>query len=555
MNLAPLPAGVLTALLLSTGAAAQDFTYPNFSSTAGLSLNGSAAQSGTSLRLTAPLAIQVGSAWHTAPVSVAEGFETQFQFAMSPSPAGMAFVVQGSPAGATALGGDMWGLGYGFGSTTNPITNSLAIEFDCARDGFLNDTSANEISVHTTGALGNSENEGVSIGRVTPTQDFSNNAAHTVRIYYEPGFLQVYLDDLLNPLLTVPFTFESGGTQLTGGSTGGLGLGGITAWVGFTAATPFGTTGQFADVRAWDWTSYTQPHPCYTGNVGAGSGGPYDLLTINGDNGGFFRLARLNLADPFTVGVAPPPGLSSAPYLLFATLGPASASTATSTIAGTACFPLLASIDLGPAPAPVTFPVPPGLLLPELTLQAAMATDPLNPAAIGLTNAIGVRFTPAPAPSVAAVTPNSAPLGGTISIAGDNFSQFVTLDIDGVPVPVSTVTQTIITFAMPAGVACDATLRIRNPDGGEGTLPFNRTPTITNAVNTSGPAAGGGVFAVIGTGFAPGMTAMVGAVPATVTSASATAVVLSMPPGPIGPATVVFTTPGGCSVSSTYTYQ
>ena len=44
-------------------------------------------------------------------------------------------------------------------------------------------------------------------------------------------------------------------------------------------------------------------------------------------------------------------------------------------------------------------------------------------------------------------------------------------------------------------------------------------------------------------------------VPANVTSASATVVVCTTPPGTVGPATIVITTPGGCSVTRPYTYQ
>jgi hypothetical protein len=474
---------------------------------------------------------------------------------MTSSPEGLAFVIQGSAAGPAAIGGSLWGIGYGFGGSSSPITNSIAIEIDAIQDGFLNDTSSNEVSVHTVGALGNSENESVSIARFAPPGDLSNNAAHTMRLTYMPGLLTVYVDNLTTPLLSTAFTFETGGTQLTGGNTGGLGLAGISAWVGFTSATASGTTGQNAEIRSWSWTSLARPDDCYTGNVQLGAGGPYDLLTINGNNGGFFRLARLALADPFTLAVAPPPGEVSAPFLLLATLGIADATTVTPTPLGDACFPLVSVVDLGGAAAPYALMVPPGIFLPmELTLQVVMATDSSDPNVIELTNAIGLRFALAPSPTIANVFPLSAPLGGSIAINGDNFSPFATLDVNSVPITPLSVTKKVITFAMPASVPCGATLTVRHPDGAAATIGFNPTPTITSQTNASGSVNGGTSYIVFGQGFAVGTTVTIGGNPATVTAASSTLVVVLTPPGTAGPAQVVLTTPGGCSVTSTFTY-
>jgi len=556
VNVALRLAGRLAVVLSGAAAAsAQGFNFPDFASVAGLTLNGSAAQVGTALRVTNNGAAQTGSAWYTTPVPVAEGFETQFQFVMTPSPEGLAFVIQGSAAGPAAIGGGLWGIGYGFGGSSSPIPNSIAIEIDAMQDGFLNDTSANEVSVHTVGALGNSENESVSIARVTPAVDLSNNAVHTMRVTYEPGMLRIYVDNLTTPLLTTAYTFEGGGTQLTGGSTGGLGLAGIEAWVGFTSATAAGVINQNAEIRSWSWTSFMRPDDCYTGNVHLGTGGPYDLLTVDGGNGGFFRIARLAVADPFTLAVAPAPGQVSAPFLLLATLGIADATTVTPTPLGEACFPLVSVVDLGGAAAPYSLVVPAGVFLPmELTLQAVMATDPGDPNVIELTNAIGLQFALAPSPSITAVSPNSAVVGGTITVTGDNFSLFATLALNSVPVAPLSVAKKTITFAMPAGVPCGAVLTVRNPDGAAATIGFNPTPIVTSQVNTSGPVSGGTSYIVFGQGFALGTTVTIGGNPATVTTASGTLVVILTPPGTAGPAQVVLTTPGGCSVTSTFTY-
>lgn len=550
----------LASCFLAAAAGAQAFSFPNFASTTGLTTNGSATQSGTALRLTNNGPSQVGSVWYTTPVGVAGGFDTTFEFAITTGSEGMAFVIQGSPAGAAAIGGDEWGLGYGFGLSTNPITNSIAIEIDAQQNRFTSDSSGNEVSIHTVGALGNSENEGVSIARVTPAGDLSNGALQRLRVTFTPGVgpalgtLRVFLGTSTTALITVPWSFQSGGTLLAGGSVGGLGLAGNDAWVGFTATTPNGSTSQNAELRSWNWTSFTPPVPCYTGNVRLGQGGPFDLLRINNDIGGFFRTAQLAIADPFSIDLAPPPGMTTAPFVLCGTLGIAGAATVTTTPFGTACFPL-SPIDIGSFVAPYTANIPPGIAIPfPLTFQAVMGTDPVSTTVFELTNAIAVQFTPAPVPTITSVLPNSAAVGGTITITGTNFSPFATVDINGTPVTPVTPTATQISFAMPAGVACGSVLRVRNPDGAQATRPFNPVPTITSQPFTSGPAAGGGSFIVVGTGFAPGSTVTIGGNPATVSSAAATVIVATTPPGTPGPAQVIITTPGGCQVTATYTY-
>ncbi|MFY9345828.1 MAG: IPT/TIG domain-containing protein [Planctomycetota bacterium] len=555
MNSAPPLLGCLLPGLLAPLALAQNFNYPDFTSVAGLQMNGVASQVTNTVRLTTLASQVTGSVWYATPVAVAEGFDTTFDFVMTASPEGMAFVIQGSPAGASAVGGDLWGLGYGFGSNTAPITNSLAIEIDALLNTFLNDTSTNEVSVHTCGALGNSENEGVSIARMTPAQDLSNGALQRIRVAYNPGTLTIYINNLVTPAMTVPFTFETGGTQLSGGNTGGLGLGGINAYVGFTSSTTNGVTTQNATLRAWSWTSFFQPPPCYVGNVGVGAGGPYDVLQVNGGIGGFFRVAQLKVADPFSIGLIPPPGQPNSPFVLMATLGIATAATVTTTPWGDLCFPPLV-IDIGGALAPYTLNVPGGIFLTlPLTLQAVMMPNPLLPAVLQLTNAVGMQFTLAPAPSITTVTPNSVATGGTMTINGNNFSPFATVDINGGPaLPLLTNTATQITFAMPASPPCSATLRVRNPDFAQATAAFNPTPTIINQINTSGPSAGGTTYIVIGTGMAVGTTMTIGGIPATVSSASATAIVVITPPNTPGPKPVVITTPGGCTVNSTFTY-
>ncbi len=234
------------ALALAAMSPAQNFNFSNFSSTAGLQLNGSAAQVGAVLRINPNLSNQTGAAFTTTPHVVLGGFDTTFQFRITPplngtKAEGMAFVIQNSPAGANALGGAVWGIGYGPGANASPLANSLAIEIDTFQDGFLSDTSSNELTVHTNGPANNNENEAFSIGRVTPAVNMSDGASHTMRVLYVPGTLDIFLDNLTAPVLSVPYDFTTGGNFLNNGlSVAGLNLPSAAAHVGFTATTGAG---------------------------------------------------------------------------------------------------------------------------------------------------------------------------------------------------------------------------------------------------------------------------------------------------------------------------
>jgi hypothetical protein len=543
---------LVSVLLLASGLGAQSFSFPSFASVGNLTMNGTAGQVGSVLRVTDLGAGDVGAAWYSTPVSVAEGFETEFVFRMSSAPEGMAFVIQGSPAGASAMGGDLWGLGYGFGNVGMGIANSIAIEIDAMQDGFLSDSSSNEVSIHTLGVLGNSENEGASIGRVALPGDLSNNNTHTMRLVYIPGTLEVFIDTLPAPVLSVPFTFESGGNYVSGGSTGGLGLAGPDAWVGFTSTNS--SPSQFCEIQSWNWISQYLPDACYVGNVLQAVGGPYDVLTVNNSTGGPYRVVRALVADPWSVEVVPPPGELAAPFVLTGTLGIANAATVTVTPFGNACFPPNV-IGMGVYLAPQTFQVPPGLALNlDFTLQAVMATSSINPAQFELSNAVGMSFLFGPAPTITSFSPSSAVPGTALTLFGANFSPFVGLSINGVPVTISTSSANSISFFMPANVACDSVLQVRNPDGSAAQTAINPTPVITNQTNAMGPAAGGTTYVVIGQGLALGSTMTIGGNAALVLASGATSIVVRTPPGVPGPAAVVITTPGGCQVTSTFTY-
>jgi hypothetical protein len=245
---------------LAAASSAQSFTYSDFTSTAGLALNGSAAPLGTVLELTPAANGQSGSVWYSQPVVVASGFDTTFRFSIAQPFAsgadGFAFVVHDDPRGVIALGDPGSSMGYGAEPTSplgTAIANSLAIEFDTYYIGApWGDPNGNHVSIHTNSTGENSAYESLSIGVGLPTTDLSDGNAHTVRITYAAGQIAVYLDNLVTPLLTANYSFATGGTWSAGGAVGGLALAGNTsAYVGFTAGT--GGAWETHDLHSWSW--------------------------------------------------------------------------------------------------------------------------------------------------------------------------------------------------------------------------------------------------------------------------------------------------------------
>jgi hypothetical protein len=126
-----------SSLALATDArAAPPIDYSSFASTAGLSLNGEAAQNGTALRLTPAEQQKSGTAFSDTEIQTTASFETEFELLMHESNTadgigvadGMGFVLQpGSAASVGAPGGDL-----GFAG----ITPSADVAYDIFDDYF-----------------------------------------------------------------------------------------------------------------------------------------------------------------------------------------------------------------------------------------------------------------------------------------------------------------------------------------------------------------------------------------------------------------------------------
>jgi hypothetical protein len=273
----------------------------------------------------------------------------------------------------------------------------------------------------------------------------------------------------------------------------------------------------------------------------------------------------------FPIGIAAPPAFGpGAPYVLFVSFLPQPGAFGTQLGFGETCFPVLPStvfehvladtIGIFPAllpalPAPHTIQIPAGVVpVPlSLTLQA-VTFGSSSPLTLATTNAVDVSFVTSAPPAITAVSPLSAAPGQPITVNGLRFLPGCVLLVNGVPTSATSITPTQIVFPYPAGLACGSQVTVLNPDSQSASAPFNPNPTVTSTVLGSGPAAGGALFVIQGTGFAAGTTVTIGGAPATVTSATASSVIVNTPPGTAGVQPVVLTTPGGCVANTTYTY-
>ncbi len=128
--------------------------YANFQDPSGIVTNGGASIVGGKLQITSDATFQTGSAFFDTPIIADSNtsFQTAFSFEMTggagPGGAdGILFVLQNSPAAATALGRGGSGVGYDL------ITDSFAVELDTWKNGW--DLYNDEVGVVADGNIQN----------------------------------------------------------------------------------------------------------------------------------------------------------------------------------------------------------------------------------------------------------------------------------------------------------------------------------------------------------------------------------------------------------------
>lgn len=260
----------ISATLASAAHADVLVNYPNFDSTAGLTLVGSAAAAATGdgnvLRLTPAAGGQSAAAYSTTAITLGANatFSTTFKFRFTQpggwDPAdGITFVLAAAPTG---LGSGGVGMGY------QGVPNSVAIEFDTYNNtgyGLGNDdgNSSNHVSIDTNGALGNASLQNV-YGNAScgfpngypPQNDhsvfgcMSNGHVWSVTIGYDGSALSLSLQDGAGPVFVafndLPIDISSY-------------LGTNQAYVGFTSGTGAGWENH--DILSWQFANTTELTP------------------------------------------------------------------------------------------------------------------------------------------------------------------------------------------------------------------------------------------------------------------------------------------------------
>jgi Legume lectin domain len=237
--------GLLVALVLPASAGAV-IDYPNFASTAGLTLGGDAKQDGDVLRLTPALPNKRGTAYSSSQVNTGESFENQFVISMHDStccenppttglkPAdGMAFVIQSQ--GLTAGEGLGGSLGY------SGIKPSVIVEFDIFYN--LGEPLTDHVSIMKDG------NGGVHLqcANAGPTPTCSSNLPFP--LYGAPVYGWVEYDATAQHLkVWLSQTATKPAAPLLDYAIS-LATLGPAAYVGFTAAT--GAHNAIQDVLSW----------------------------------------------------------------------------------------------------------------------------------------------------------------------------------------------------------------------------------------------------------------------------------------------------------------
>jgi hypothetical protein len=214
-------------LIAAPSATYGQFSYPGFSSTTGLQLDGSATVVSNAIQLTvAGIGSTASAFWYTTPVNVGAGFSTTFSYTISPGGAdGLAFVIQNDPNGPNAIGDP------GDGLAASGIANGVAIAF---RTYVFNDVEIDSCGVGNTISIGGCV--------VASISESGLGGTHTVRIDESGGMLKVYLD----------------GSQILSGAVNlANAVGGNTAYVGITGAD--GSASETATINSWSLTPGITP--------------------------------------------------------------------------------------------------------------------------------------------------------------------------------------------------------------------------------------------------------------------------------------------------------
>ncbi|MFF7233174.1 IPT/TIG domain-containing protein [Streptomyces sioyaensis] len=167
-------------------------------------------------------------------------------------------------------------------------------------------------------------------------------------------------------------------------------------------------------------------------------------------------------------------------------------------------------------------------------------------------------YTTIAAPVLSALSPSSGPAaGGTVvTLSGSGFTGATAVRFGAVPVSFTVVSSTQIAATAPAGSGT-AQVTVTAPGGTSNGVAYTYTsasvPVLSSLNPSSGPAAGGTVVTLTGSGFTGATAVQFGTATASFTVVSATQITATAPAGS-GTAQVTVTTPDGTSNGVAFTY-
>ena len=304
---------------------------------------------------------------------------------------------------------------------------------------------------------------------------------------------------------------------------------------GFTGATAvdFGTN-PATDLTSVSATSITAMSPAGTETVD---------VTVTTPGG----VSATSPADQFTYA---PTVTSISP-----TSGPLAGGTLV-TITGTG-FTGASAVDFGTTPA-TTFTVGSATTITALSPAGtgSVGVTVMTPSGTSATSTAS-QFTYEAAPTVAGISPIAGPLGGgtPVTIIGTGFTGATVVDFGTSPATnLDVVNDTTITANSPAGTGT-VDVTVTSPGGTSATstadqFTYEAAPTVTGVSPTFGPAAGGTLVTITGTGFADVTAVDFGTSPATDVTVVSNIMITGYSPAGTGAVDVTVTTPGGTSAAS-----
>lgn len=125
---------------------------------------------------------------------------------------------------------------------------------------------------------------------------------------------------------------------------------------------------------------------------------------------------------------------------------------------------------------------------------------------------VGGGFTYVDSPTVASISPTTAPIGGQVNIiiTGTNFTQGSVVNVDAQQITPSSISPTSITFLAPSHAAGSVDISVTTPIGNSNVLTnalnYVGAPTAQSVQPNASGLAGGGEIVINGTNFVPNLT-------------------------------------------------